>query len=165
MAGAFYAFIMAQELSVKNRGPEPPRTTSLCPRLPLAMLSAQGLREGTKVTLVGFRAQWWAVGTPAELCSSRGPTHGLVCTGRLLRSLPSLSCPRCSPAGSLCLLCVAQQALAGLSGRADRAEVVRGLGTAIACAFSAGGGGDLIALHQCAGQFFLRHGLWRRTGR
>lgn len=92
------------------------------------------------------------------------------------RKPPSLSCLRMPlgqwvllpPTGSLCLLCVAQQVLAGLSCRADRVEGVGGLGTAIACTFSAWGSSDLISLHQRAGQLFLGHSLWKgqeRKGR
>ena len=56
--------------SVQNRGPEPPRATSLCPGLPLAMLSTQGLRKGPEVTQVRLRAQQWPVATPTEFISS-----------------------------------------------------------------------------------------------
>lgn len=165
---------------MQNRGPEPPRATSLCTGLPPQCFSPgpQGRHRSDP-----GRAQQWAVASPTEFVSSASVvalqrTHGLGCTDRFWKTLPSQdtgSLPlmargcawdrgSCSPEGSLCLLCV-QQALAGLGGRADRAEGVGGLGTAIACAFSARGGSDLISLHQCTGQLFLGHSLRRRTGR
>lgn len=119
-----------------SMGPEPLRATSLCPGLPLAMFSTRGLGEGMEVTLVGLRAWQWAVATPTEFISDAiSSTNRLTARrpgvhrqasqvtplpeGDRKPPSPAWGCPwdsgSCSPAGSLCLLGVAQQVLAGLS--------------------------------------------------